>query len=92
MENINSFLGYFEILDPPIAETSWSLLSLFPFSSYFLLFFNLDFFFLAIKTALHTTSATKKKKKKKKNAQERIVFHATDLGSSHTDGLLVSVK
>ena len=57
----------------------------------FLLFFNLDFF-LAIKTALHTTSATKKKKEKKKNAQERIVFHATDLGSSHTDGLLVSVK
>ena len=66
MENINSFLGYFEILDPPIAETSWSLLSLFPFSSYFLLFFNLDFFFLAIKTALHTTPPTKKKKKKKK--------------------------
>ena len=91
MENINSFLGYFEILDPPMAETSWSLLSLFPFSSYFLLFFNLDFF-LAIKTALHTTSATKKKTKQKKNAQERIVFHATDLGSSHTDGLLVSVK
>ena len=69
MENINSFLGYFEILDPPIAETSWSLLSLFPFSSYFL--FNL-FCYSAIMPYTPLQPQKKKEKKKKRTRKDRL--------------------
>ena len=42
--NINSFLEYFEILDPPMAETSESLLFLFfIFSIYYYYYFFLLF-------------------------------------------------